>query len=197
MKMAGHYQNKIYSLKSSSDNWPRLAKCDMSKTSGYEDNEAMESLIGFLNHSPKPVQPQEHLFSAYSAPSSHEEINAGSYIHFDNFYSNNGNSFDLASGTFTTPVNGHYHFSFSANCGFSKARCLIYVEKNSDKIVHAFFTGGTYYNNGVGETDANIASSWMLSLNEGDTIRLYVEAGPIYTERNLRRTFNVNLLLVT
>ena len=195
MKMAGHYQNKIYSLKSSSDNWPRLAKCDMSKVPGYEDNEAMESLIGFLNHSPKPVQPQEHLFSAYS--SDIEDINAGSYIHFNNYYVNNGNSFDLASGTFTTPVNGHYHFSFSANCGFSKARCLIYVEKNSDKIVHAFFTGGTYYNNGVGETDANIASSWMLSLNEGDTIRLYVEEGPIRTEHYLRRTFNVHLLQVT
>ena len=197
MKMAGHYQNKIYSLKSSSDNWPRLAKCDMSKVPGYEDNEAMESLIGFLNHSPKPVQPQEHLFSAYSAPSSYEEINEGSYIYFGNFYVNNGNSFDLASGTFTTPVNGHYQFSFSGNCGDRKNNCYIFAKKNSDILEHAFMTGGTYYHNGVGEAYANIASSWILSLNEGDTIRLYLALGPMYTDTNVRRSFNVNLLQVT
>ena len=137
MKMSGHYQNKIYTIKSPNDNWPRLAKCDMSKTPGYEDNEAMESLIGFLNHSPKPVQPQEHLFSAYSTSGS---INEGSYIHFDDFYVNNGNSFDLATGTFTSPIKGHYYFSFSGNCSNNKSRCWIYVKKNSDTIVHAFFT---------------------------------------------------------
>ena len=117
------------------------SKCDMSKTPGYENNEAMESMIGYLNHSPKPVQPQEHLFSAYSAPRSHEEIYAG-YIHFDNFYINNGNSFDLASGTFTTPVSGNYHFSFSGNCGGSKTRCWIYVKKNAGKLQNKGENGG-------------------------------------------------------
>ena len=187
--MAGHYQNKIYTLKSSDENWPRLAKCDMSKVPGYEDNEAMESLIGFLNHSPKPVQPQEHLFSAYS--SDIEDINAGSYIHFNNYYVNNGNSFDLASGTFTTPVNGHYHFSFSGNCGTIQEYCWIYVKKNSDTTVHVFV-----YSKDGGNYDI-IASNWMLSLNEGDTIRLYVVKGPVHSNNNYRRTLNVQLLQVT
>ena len=65
------------------------------------------------------------------------------------------------------------------------------MKKNSDTVVHVFIyaaSGGNY---------DNIASNWMLSLNEGDTIRLYVVKGPVFSNPNYRRTLNVQLIQVT
>ena len=84
MKKAGHFKNDIYSLKSSNENWPRLSQCNMSGTNGYEDNGSMESLIGYINHSPIPVQPQEYMFSAYAGENG-ETLHSGSYITFEQF----------------------------------------------------------------------------------------------------------------
>ena len=70
----------------------------------------MESLIGYINHSPISVQPQEYIFSAIAKSGT-----ISSYVTFEEFLVNNGNAFDLSTGIFTAPVSGAFEFAFSGN----------------------------------------------------------------------------------
>ena len=193
MKKAGHFKNDIYSLKSPNENWPRLSQCDMSGTNGYEDNGSMESLIGYINHSPIPVQPQEYLFSAYAGENG-ETLHSGSYITFEQFHVGEGGNFDLASGTFKTTVSGVYEFAFTGNSA-SHDFCDIKVYKN-DEVIHSMYTKrGTEEAKNL-DNIANVASSWITTLKTGDTIRLKVRGGTLYSDSNVRRVLNGKLLYI-
>ena len=189
MKKAGHFKNDIYSLKSPNENWPRLAQCNMSGTNGYEDNDSMESLIGYINHSPIPVQPQEYMFSAYAK--SGGEISYGNYVAFEDFAVNNGNTFDLSSGTFTAPYDGNYEFSFSGNANYDDC-CKMDVYRNDDKIYSMY---SKLCNHNVYKYDyQNFASTWLTKLDKGDTIRLKVAYGTLYSNYDVYSSFSGKLL---
>ena len=45
----------------------------------------------------------------------HTHQNVGEYVTFERFLINIGDTFDLKSGTFTSPVDGLFEFTFSGN----------------------------------------------------------------------------------
>ena len=189
MKKAGHFKNDIYSLKSPNENWPRLSQCNMSGADGYEDNDSMESLIGYINHSPKPVQPQEYVFSAIANSGT---ISSGNYVTFEKFLVANGNAFDLSTGTFTAPTSGTYDFSFSGNTP-DDDRCGMKVFKN-EEIVHSVYTRG---GSGNHEPTANLASSWTIFLKVGDKMTLKVVYGALYSWPDSGRILTGKLLEIS
>ena len=73
LKKYGFTESNIYSLKSSSDKFPRLSYCNMEGSDGYEDPN-MESLIGYLNYMPLP---EMIVFSAYKTSGT---VSTGYYI---------------------------------------------------------------------------------------------------------------------
>ena len=103
---------------------------------------------------------------------------------------NIGNPFDLSTGTFTAPVKGIYEFSFSGN-GAENSGFGIHVHKNGERI-HGFFTrSATREENGSYD---NLASTWLLSLDVNDTVRLKINYGGFLTNRNMCRVFNGKLI---
>ena len=179
MKKSGHFKSEIYALKTKQEKWPRVAFCDMEKH-GYDDN-SIESLLGYISVSPEPSQ---IMFGAFAAPNPSQQITAGSYITFDQFWINNGNDFDLSTGSFKTPLNGSYEFSFSGNA-YNTGYCYIQVLKNGME-VNQFQSKSSYY--------ANMASTWILALDSGDEIRLKVRDGACYSDINMHRSFTGKLL---
>jgi len=84
---------------------------------------------------------------------------------------NEGNAFKLASGTFTAPVPGIYHFQFSG-VKHSGAKFLsIFLQVNGNHVGLANASPGK-----TGSTDtASLSAS--LRLKVGDKVRLYNERG--------------------
>ena len=123
----------------------------------------------------------EVMFSVYSNPPP-ETIEEGSIVDFDNFYINNGNIFDLSTGIFTAPINGNYEFSFT---GFisQTGPGRVEVLKNEEKI-HEFESN----------SETNIASTWIIPLQLGDTLQLRMSQGAILSKPYIHRTFNGKLL---
>ena len=109
---------------------------------------------------------------------------------FSDFHVNVGNTFDLSTGTFTVPVKGIYEFSFSGN-GAKNSQYGIHVHKNGKRI-HGFFTrSAEREDNGAYD---NLASTWLLSLDVNDTVRLKINYGGFFTNRNMYRVFNGKLI---
>ncbi len=59
---------------------------------------------------------------------------------------NEGNSFDLASGVFTSPVPGIYHFQFSATKEYSSCQLQVFLQVNGVNV-------------GLADTDLNQGSA--------------------------------------
>ena len=103
-------------------------------------------------------------------------------------------NFDLASGTFKTTVSGVYEFAFTGNSA-SHDFCDIKVYKN-DEVIHSMYTKrGTEEAKNL-DNIANVASSWITTLKTGDTIRLKVRGGTLYSDSNVRRVLNGKLLYI-
>ena len=179
MKKAGFFKDEIYTLKSPNDKKARLAFCNMDGADGYDNNDAMESTIGYVNHMPSS---ELTVFSAYSNTG---DIAVGEYIHYDHFFVNS-DTFDLKSGTFKAPFKGIYEFTiidYNSNNGnfFS-----LIVEKNGSVVYSIYDFHSTYA--------AHLSSSWILSLESNDEIRMRVEYHPAFSNHDCYRSFTGKLL---
>merc|ERR1711860_223254 len=167
----------IYSLQTPGDKWPHLSFCNMGDYNGYEDD-SMESSIGYINIEPEN---EKIVFSVYS--SSAEVWTSGHYVDFDNSMIENG--FPLSGNSeFIAPFKGNYEFTFTGNLNHNyDYRVGIQVQLNGAD-VYDFYTKDD--SSGVVEI---LSSSWILSLDVGDSIRLYIRSGSLYTDPGIHRTF--------
>ena len=92
-------------------------------------------------------------------------VERGQPITFDTVIANIGGSIDATSGTFTSQRTGLYFFTFYAVSKSSGSRTHIVVSKNNDQIFRIEDTS-------TSSDQSNIASSWMLQLDQDDTINL-------------------------
>ena len=178
MKKAGFFKDEIYTLKSPNDKKARLAFCDMDGVDGYENNEAMESTIGYVNHMPTS---ELTMFSAYSNTGN---IAVNQYIHYDHFFVNNGDTFDLKSGTFKAPFRGNFEFTITDH-GTDAENFSLVVEKNGSRI---FSTYEIQYSRG------QLSSSLILTLEVNDEIRVRTGYHKTFSNIDTYRTFTGKLL---
>ena len=82
---------------------------------------------------------------------------------------NEGNAFELASGTFTAPVSGIYHFHFSGVKESSAKSLAVYLQVNGNHVGMAAASGKS------NSVSASLSAS--LRLKGGDKVRLYNEPG--------------------
>ena len=100
-------------------------------------------------------------------------------IPFESAPLNEGNAFNLASGIFTVPVAGIYHFQFSAVKDNSVNYLAIYIQVNGVNI-------------GLADTSQNgvlsgsvVSLSASLRLAAGDTVKLYNQgSGVLFDDKN-------------
>jgi len=86
---------------------------------------------------------------------------------------NEGNAFELASGTFTAPVSGIYHFQFSGVKKGIATSLNIYLQLNGNHVGMAIASPGK-----TGSFDtASLSAS--LRLKSGDKVRLYNVPGSV------------------
>ena len=108
------------------------------------------------------------MFSAYKITG---DYNAGNFIiDYSKFLINYGNSFDLETGTFTTPRQGIFEFFVSMhhhNCGL---RSELLVMKN--RVKELWFS--SYFPN---NNHDSLSFSWIMELQQGDIVQLQVESG--------------------
>ena len=91
---------------------------------------------------------------------------------------NEGNAFDLPSGIFTVPVNGIYHFDFSALKDSSASYLSINLQVNGANIGHAItnpVATGTW-------DSLSITASLRLKVN--DKVNLYNLSGALHEANN-------------
>ena len=124
------------------------------------------------------------MFSFYA--DEHLIIAAGSYLTFPKSVVNDGNVFNGDTGTFTCSVNGYYEFTF-AGTTYVTGQTYIRVEKNGE-YSHIFLDH---------LTDSLMSFTWIMNLNVGDIIRLYVENGNIFRDEYHSNVFNGMLLRAT
>jgi len=91
-------------------------------------------------------------------------------IPFEFAHLNEGNAFELASGTFTASVSGIYHFQFSGVKDTAFNSCAVYLQVNGNHIGMAIATGQSY-------VTASLSAS--LRLKAGDKVLLYNEGGSV------------------
>ena len=178
MKKAGFFKDKIYTLKSPNDKKARMAYCDMDATDGYDNNDAMEYTIGYINHLPSS---ELTVFSAYSNTGN---IAVGEYIHYDHFFVSS-DTFDLKSGTFKAPFRGIYEFTITDHNNVERYFSLK-VEKNGSVVYSVYDYHSTYA--------AHLSSSWILSLEANDEIRVLVDRHSAFSDPNCYRSFTGKLI---
>merc|ERR1711860_483336 len=141
------------------------------------------------------------MFSVYS--NSGYNLESGSYIDFDYSWVENG--YPLTNGEFIAPVRGNYEFSITGHtyrktpgpgtgptCSSGRANIEVLrdgvqihqIEANDSDDENNFFSSN------------NLSSSWIITLNAGNSIRLYVSAGCIFTDSYFYRTFTGKLIEV-
>ena len=183
MKKYGFVQSNIYALKSENDLLPRLSYCEMEENPGY--NSDMEKLIGYINYS--PVQ-EIVMFSAYDGTSGNNFF-AGDYITFNEFHADHASHFDLASGTFVTPIDGVFEFDFSLyydlyNAGYVKTKVEAELNGRSIAVIRAQRPSEKGIHQGY------FSHKWTVDLNQNDAIRLKVTEGRIFSGYEYYSVFN-------
>ena len=110
---------------------------------------------------------------------------------FKDFTVKSGNTFNLSTGTFTVPVSGIYEFTFS---GYSAAgtSCGVEVYKNGNVNIHGFYIS----NDSSNYDSKKLESSWTVTLNAGDTMRLKVRTGKLFSDSFRPRVLSGKLLEV-
>ena len=183
MKKAGFFKDEIYTLKNPNDKKARLAFCNMDGADGYENNDAMESTIGYVNHLPSS---DLTVFSVYSNTGS---ITVGEYIHYDHFFVSS-DTFDLKSGTFKAPFKGIYEFTITDHSYKNNGNYFsLKVEKNGSVVYSVFSRQSDKW-------AAHLSSSWILPLETNDQIRVRVDFLFAFSDHNCFRSFTGKLLEV-
>jgi len=184
MKKAGNFQSGLYSLQTPGEKWPRLSFCSMGDINGYEDD-SMESNLGYIN-----IEPDEEkiVFSVYSNGNGVHYLEAGDYIDFDQSHIDNGFAL-LENSKFVSPFKGNYEFSFSGHM-HTYHNTLVNIEVQLNGVgIHRFYSRdeNTY-------PIQMASSSWIVSLDVGDSIQLYINYGSLYTDGNCYRSFTGKLI---
>jgi len=106
-------------------------------------------------------------------------------IPFDVARFNEGYAFDLASGIYTAPVPGIYHFDFSAVKDYTTSYLQIYLQVNDQNI-------GVDWTDQTNLDSRNVVSlSTSLRLAAGDRVNLYLfVTGIIFDEPTYRTHFS-------
>ena len=107
------------------------------------------------------------MFSAFKNAGSW--LNSNTFLTFDGFLVDIGHTLDINTGTFTTPFNAYYEFSFF---GYAEKDTEIEVQKNGSKMV-SFKSSEKDHN--------NYGTTWQMKLIKGDKIRLKVRTGGIHS----------------
>ena len=109
-------------------------------------------------------------------------------ITYDEAGVNVGNSFDHNTGIFSAATSGLYFFTFSALTSDSvTGLSQVNILKNGAKF------NGIYDSNG-NEKFNNLNSSWMMTLQEGDQVKLKVVVGKIHGDSNIKLIWSGQLL---
>lgn len=131
-----------------------------------------------LQDIPNPI-----VFSAFKT--SNEYFYTGDYLNnYNGFLTNYGNSFNLTSGIFTSPRKGVFEFSAATYHGNQGSDNLI-VEKNNIQVLA--FHANAETGNG---NDDTLSFTWIMELQQGDTVRLKVTKGTFRAASNANWTFN-------
>ena len=105
-------------------------------------------------------------------------ISTGNYITFDGVDLNYGNAFDIQNGLFIAPYNGTYAFSLTTHSqGWhsNNKNGNLQIERNGVDHLTILFKNQVY---------ENIAFSWMMNLNLGDTMKIKVTKNEIFADRH-------------
>ena len=130
-----------------------------------------------LQDIPNPI-----VFSAFKNSGA---VSSGEYIrNFNGFLTNYGNSFSLKFGIFTSPRQGVFEFSATIHHITSGSHHLI-VEKSNHQVLE-FFSHAEYEDS----NDDPLSFSWIMELQQGDTVRLKVTAGIFHAESYAYWMFN-------
>ena len=138
---------------------------------GYLDAE-LEKSIGVLEVFPDPGR---IMFAAYENQPSPMAMKKR--LNFNNEVLNVGGHLDLATGVFTSPVDGTFKFTFSG-VGDLSSFDIVNVYVNDESVFKIF--------NDDGEGRTNIAYSWFLQLQKNDEVKLnsffwlYVDSATFY-----------------
>ena len=99
---------------------------------------------------------------------------------------NNGDTFDLKSGTFKAPCRGNFQFTITDH-GIDAENFSLIVEKNGSRI---FSTYTVQYSRG------QLSSTLILTLEINDEIRVQTGYHKTYSDSNCYRSFTGKLLQV-
>ena len=125
------------------------------------------------------------IFSAYKNETDGTYISAGNYLEkFNGYLTNFGNGFLLPNGTFTAPRIGTYEFSIAAH-SYSSNVAQLTVEHNGADVL-SFFTRGSSYN--------TLSFSWIMELQQEDTVKFKVTSGNIYCHTSYDCIFSGKLI---
>ncbi|XP_056900042.1 complement C1q-like protein 2 [Takifugu flavidus] len=93
----------------------------------------------------------------------------GLKLKYSKVFTNVGNAYDNTTGVFTAPVKGVYRFQFTA-FGYNSCTIRFHVYKNNERIMNN-------WKHNQENVATYITNSFILELNEGDTVHFYVPPG--------------------
>ena len=102
---------------------------------------------------------------------------AGNVISFTEYFVNIGNS--MTSDTFNVPYTGLYEMSFFVSSYDMNSK--IEVKKNGN-VEFSIYSEKLSW--------ANFGTTWLMNLNQNDSIQLFVSTGQIYSNTNVGKMFN-------
>ena len=175
--MQGVLTSGIYPLQEENQA-PRLGYCDMS-INGYLDAD-LETSIGYLEAFPNPGR---IIFSAYKQ----EGDTFSGDVTYTGLVENVGGGMDTATGIFTTPQDGLYMFSFS---GVTHRREDYIVRLRIYKNGGEEFDIYTSQNKEYDVFESTISHTWLSDLKVGDKIQLKLEQGYMFSDDDVRISFN-------
>ena len=174
LKLQGAVASGIYTLKKDNED-ARLGYCDMS-VNGYLEAD-LEVPIGYLEAF---ASPGRTMFSVYRTTSG----GFSGDVTYNNAVENTYGYVNLDTGIFTSPTNGIFHFTFSAEAySSSKTRRYVgvYINGNRQFIILA--------DNDTSKV-SNLNYSWYFELKTNDQVQLKIDEGNLYSSSERRVYFN-------